>query len=218
MVHAPVGLAVKGEASVIRGRIMLVLALLIATADCAIKGDLNKDNVALEAAFTQKLLDRLAFYRNGAAALDAKVRQTPAPIDDGGAVKPGPPDNAVAELFYGSFELHARADLLDHFLHEATTTGQTGIMTAWLQERSARLATSVAMTDRISSEFRADAIADPNNPTLSKRYYELLLRRGSERGMRDEIATLKTDVAGYASGFQGGKGIPGPMVPDPPLP
>lgn len=212
------GLTEAGEAVVMPRRIMLVLAVLIATVGCAVKGDLNKDNVALEAAFTQKLLDRLAFYRNGAAALDAKVRQIPPPVDPGGAARPGPPDNAVAELFYGSFELHARADILDHFLHEATATGQTVTMTAWLRERSARLSASVAMTEQISAAFRADATADPNNPTLSKRYYELLLRRGSERGMHDEIATLMGDVANYANGLGGSSGIPGPMAPDPPLP
>jgi hypothetical protein len=197
---------------------LLALALVVATTGCAIKGDLNKDNVALEAAFTEKLLDRLRFYHDGAAALDAKVRQAPPPVDAEGVAKPGPPDNATAELFYGSFELHAHADLLDHFLHEATKTGQTATMTAWLNERSARLATSVAMTDQLSAQFRTDAIADPNNPTLPKRYFELLLRRGSERGMHDEIATLQGDVASYASSAGGGREIPGPMAPDPPLP
>ncbi|WP_457817402.1 hypothetical protein, partial [Staphylococcus aureus] len=84
-----------------------VVAILALPPGCAFKGDLNKDDVALEAAFSQNLLDRLAFYRNGAAALDAKVRQMPPPGDTTGSAQPGPPDDAVAQLFYSSFELHA---------------------------------------------------------------------------------------------------------------
>ncbi len=199
-------------------QIILLMALVTAIPGCAIKGDLNKDNVALASAFTQKLIDRLAFYRNGAAALDAKARQAPPPTDATGSASPGPPDDAVAQAFYGSFELHARADILDHFLHEATTTGQTGMMTAWLQEHSARLATSVAATDRIAADFRADAVANANDPTLPRRYYELLTRRGSERGMRDELAAIGADVAAYTRDLGGTSGVAGPMAPPPPLP
>lgn len=198
--------------------IMLVMAWLVVIPGCAVRGDLNKDDVAFASAFTQKLIDRLVFYRDGAAALDAKARQAPPPTDATGSTSPGPPDDAVAQLFYSSFELHARADILDHFLHEATTTGQTGAMTAWLQEHSARLATSVAATERLSSDFRADAVANPNAPSLPRRYFDLLTRRGSERGMRDELAALGDDVAAYARDLQGSSGVPGPMAPPPPMP
>lgn len=200
-------------------RNLLLAALLTWLGGCAVQGNLDKDNVALDHAFTQTLLDRLAVYRDGAAALDAKARQLPPPVDDGRTPAAGPPDDATAQLFYSSYELHARADLLDHFLHEGAASGQAQAMTAWLKERSARLAVVVASTDAAAARFRADAIANPADPSLPQRYFELLTRRGTERGMRDELAALDTDVAGYGRDYRGAApAMAQPMAPPPPLP
>jgi hypothetical protein len=173
-----------------RGRTILLL-IAVVLGGCA---PAERNQAAVDTGFTQKLLDRLDQYSEAATAIDTAVRQPP----------PGaaPTPEELAQVFYRSYELHARADTLDGFLHDGTVSGRPGMMATWLLDQAKALTAQSELTDADAASFTALAKAHPQDPSLPQRFYALVQQRGTEAGAGEELQALSDDVAAYRRDFK----------------
>jgi hypothetical protein len=177
-----------------------IVAIIIAVSACATKQTAVS---AVDAAYVNRLNARLAQYNQAAMGIDAAPNS---PVTQVRPAEPPSPEEVFAQIKRGA-ELRGRAFILDRFMKEAANSGALGFMYSWLQNQVTEQARRSSDTDVKVAAYQKDTATHLGDPQTGDQFVRLLVERGAEQGIAEELQAIFNDVRGYERDYAGAAAV-----------